>query len=367
MLWRDISASVGFVAVAFLSLFFFIDFVDGLGDLGKNNRTLRDVLLAVALEVPGHLYELMPIAVLIGAIYSLSRMAQASEMVVLRTSGLSPPRALVLLSALGLGFAAVTFAIGDWAAPAAERQAALLQARLHGGLVVGSSGAWLKQREATPQGARSWSVNVRGTGPGGELLGVRIFEFDDNGALVARTEAGRAQVDAEGVWTLHGAQVARWPAPVLRGGGDDAAVEVQRHETLRWASTLRESVVAAAVLPLATMTTLELWRYSRHLSAQEQAAQAYEIRFWRKALYPLSCLVMLALALPFAYLHARAGSVSFKVFGGIMLGIAFVLLNNLSGHLGVLQDWTPWVAAATPSGLFLLLSLGAFTWLVRYR
>ena len=76
---------------------------------------------------------------------------------------------------------------------------------------------------------------------------------------------------------------------------------------------------------------------------------------------------MVALALPFAYLHARAGSVSFKVFGGIMLGISFVLLNNLAGHIGVLRSWTPWVVAATPSFIYLLLSMAAFTWLVRYR
>ena len=76
---------------------------------------------------------------------------------------------------------------------------------------------------------------------------------------------------------------------------------------------------------------------------------------------------MVALALPFAYMHARAGSVSLKVFGGIMLGISFVLLNNLSGHIGMLRGWTPWVAAASPSLVYLLLSMGAFAWLVRYR
>jgi len=77
--------------------------------------------------------------------------------------------------------------------------------------------------------------------------------------------------------------------------------------------------------------------------------------------------VMVALALPFAYLHARAGGVSLKVFGGIMLGISFVLLNNVAAHLGLLQNWTPWIVAATPSLIYLMLSLGAFSWLVRYR
>jgi lipopolysaccharide export system permease protein len=142
---------------------------------------------------------------------------------------------------------------------------------------------------------------------------------------------------------------------------------VERVTSLVWPSTLSAAVVAAAVLPVSTMTTAELYRYSDHLSHQEQAAQQHEIRFWRKALYPLACLVMVALALPFAYMHARSGSVSFKVFGGIMLGISFVLLNNLSGHIGLLRGWTPWLAAASPSLIYLLLSMAAFAWLVRYR
>ena len=50
-----------------------------------------------------------------------------------------------------------------------------------------------------------------------------------------------------------------------------------------------------------------------------------------------------------------------------MLGISFVLLNNMSSHLGLLRNWTPWIVAAAPSALFLLVSLAAFSWLVRYR
>jgi lipopolysaccharide export system permease protein len=76
---------------------------------------------------------------------------------------------------------------------------------------------------------------------------------------------------------------------------------------------------------------------------------------------------MVALALPFAYLHGRSGGISIKVFGGIMLGISFVLLNNVAGHLGLLKNWTPWAVAATPSLIYLGLSMAAFAWLVRYR
>jgi lipopolysaccharide export system permease protein len=297
----------------------------------------------------------------------------------LRTSGLSPGRALRLLALLGLGFAAVTWLVGDYVAPASDRQSALIKARSNGGAAMGGAGAWLKERRSTPQGERSFSVNVAGASANGSLSGIRIFEFDADGRLLSRTQAQEGRVGADGAWTLLQAEVATWPvaaaaaaaaSPANAGGlvtDRPAPVQVQQLPSLVWPTTLMASVVQAAVLPASTMTTAELWRYSQHLSDQAQAAQTHEIRFWRKALYPLACLVMVALALPFAYLHARAGGVSLKVFGGIMLGISYALLNNLSGHIGLLRGWTPWVAAATPGGLYLLLSMGAFAWLVRYR
>ena len=364
LLYKDIAASVGFVALAFLGLFFFIDFVEQLES--ANSRKLGAWVAAVsaALELPGHLYELLPIAVLIGTIYSLARLAQSSEFTILRTGGLGPGRALGLLAVLGAMFALMTFVIGDYVAPVSERQGVMLKARSSPDRMIEGTSAWLKERRPAAEGGHSFSVNVNGTSAGGLLLGVRIFEFDADGRMVTRIEAREGRVDADGLWTLTNAGVARWPQARTPG---TPQVLLSSEPRFEWHSTLTSAVVASAVLPLATMTTAELWRYSAHLSDQAQATERYEILFWKKALYPLACVVMMALALPFAYMHARAGSVSFKVFGGIMLGISFVLLNNLAGHLGLLRGWTPWVAAAAPSLLYLLLSLAAFAWLVRYR
>jgi lipopolysaccharide export system permease protein len=364
LLYRDIAGAVGFVTLAFLSLFFFIDFVDDLEDVGKGGYTVAHALLSSLLEAPGHFYELFPITVLIGSIFALARMAQSSEFTILRTGGLGPGRALGLLTLLAVGFAALNFVVGDYVAPWSEREAVELKAGLQGGRSLGRTGAWLKDRRTRDDGTEvSVSVNVRRTTPDGVLEDVRMFEVDADSRLVARISARSARV-GDGFWLLDDAQVTEWPA---QGSEGEAPVRERRVAQVRWPSGLDAGVVAAAVLPVSTMSTLELWRYSRHLAAQEQAAQRHSIQFWKKALYPLACLVMVALALPFAYLQARRGSVSFKVFGGIMLGISFVLLNNVAGHLGVLRDWTPWVVAAAPSLLYLLLSMAAFTWLVRYR
>ncbi len=365
LLYRDIVWSVAFVTVAFQSLFFFIDFVDEIEQVGRDGYTLWHAVVRTVLEQPGRFYELFPIAVLIGTIYAMARLAQSSEFTILRTGGLGPGRALWLLALPGLAFAVLTFVVGDYVAPWTERQSVLIKAGA-AGLSLGRSGAWLKERRAAGQAdERNISVNVAATGAGGGLKFVRIFEFDREGRLRTRIEAKSAMVSGDGHWQLTAVRRTDWPTP--EAARDGAILGAQALDTLRWPSSLDVGVVAAALLPVQTMSTLELWRYSSHLTDQDQAAQRHEIQFWKKAFYPFACVVMMALALPFAYLHARAGGVSFKVFGGIMLGISFVLLNNVSGYLGLLRPWTPWIVAAAPSALYLLLSMVAFGWLVRYR
>jgi lipopolysaccharide export system permease protein len=362
LFYADIVSAVAFVAAAFLSLFFFIDFVDELGSVGSRGYSALNAAAYSLLLMPGHLYELVPIAVLIGAIYALARLAQTSQYTILRTGGLGPWRALWLLTSLGLMFALMTYVVGDWIAPQSERFASELQAMRRGSLNLGRSGAWLRDHRMTAEGERSYAVNVRSAAGGSTLNDVRIFEFDGDGRLLRRIAAARAVVSSDSSWTLHEVDITRW----IFGIGNATAPEEKLAEVV-WPSSLSAAVVAAAVLPSSTMSTADLYRYISHLAVNEQAAQSQEIQFWKRALYPFACLVMIGLALPFAYLGARSGGVSLKVFGGIMIGISFVLLNNVASHLGLLRDWTPWIVAAAPSALYLLLSIAAFSWLVRYR
>jgi lipopolysaccharide export system permease protein len=362
LLYREVLGASLFVMAAFLGLFFFFDLVGELDDLGQREYSLLQAFEVCLLLVPGHIYELAPIAVLIGAIYALARLAQSSEFTILRTGGLGPGRALSLLTQLGLGFVVFTFVVGDFVAPWCDTQSTLLQSRRQGGLSVDAGGAWLRDTQEQSDGTHRYTVNFAAARSHSELEQVLIFEFGPRGQLLKRTTAQRALIGDDGRWELDDVHITHWQPDTQPALAADSAVA---HST--WDSGLRRSVVAAAVLPLRTMSTVALYTYMTHLSEHAQTAQRYEIQFWKKALYPFACLVMMALALPFAYLNARSGGISLKVFGGIMLGISFVLLNNVANHLGLLQNWTPWVAASAPSAIYLLLSMAAFSWLVRYR
>jgi len=359
LIYREVLAAVTFVAVGFLALFFFFDFVDELPNVGKGlvPYRLSQALLYVSLLVPNHLYELLPIAVLIGTIFVMARLAQSSEYTILRTSGLGPARALRTLLALGVGFAVLTFAVGDYVAPAADRSAQLLRARFQGRISIGQTGAWLKERQAQS----TFNVNVGALAPDGSMQNVRIFEADDRGYVVTLLQARRATF-AEGAWLLHEPERTRFISQ-----GAVPRVERTVPAELRWPTEINAEMVSVALLKPDRMSTVDLFHYIAHLEQNGQASQRYEIEFWRKVFYPLSCIVMVVLALPFAYLHFRSGSITSYVFGGVLIGISFFLLNNVFGYVGNLRNWLPWLTAAAPGLLYTLLSLGAFSWLVLRR
>jgi lipopolysaccharide export system permease protein len=359
LIYVEVIQSVAFVSLGFLALFFFFDFVDELPNLGKGIQPYRmtQALLVVGLRMPSHLYELLPIAVLIGTIFVMARFAQSSEYTILRTSGLGPWRALRALLLLGLGFTILTFATGDYLAPASDRTAQLLKGRMAGGVSVGTTGAWLKER----QEQHSYNVNVKSLSPDGKLQSVRIFEADTRGFLVSLTQAARGSVGSDGTWLLQDVERTEFAGP------EATQVRHLRLPTLQWPTEITQEMVSVALLKPERMSTIALFEYIQHLEANSQTSQRYEIEFWRKVFYPLSCLVMVVLALPFAYLHFRSGGITSYVFGGVLIGISFFLLNNVFGYIGNLQNWVPWMAAGAPGLLYTLLSLGAFGWLVLRR
>ena len=359
-LYKEILTAVAFVTVAFLALFFFFDFVDELRWVGRSATgayTVSAALMMVALAIPNHLYELLPITVLIGTIFVMARLAQSSEFTIMRTSGLGPWKALRTLLVLGLGFVVLTFAVGDYVAPLTERASQLLKARTQGSITMGHTGAWLKER----QPSNIFFVNVGALTGRGEMRSVHIFEFGDHG-LVSTTRAERGQVGQDGHWEL--ASVERNQYQVRQ---EPPRIERQNLPEFRWATGITADMVSASLLKPDTMRTIDLFQYIRHLNANDQTSQKYEIEFWRKVFYPLSCLVMVVLALPFAYLHFRSGGIAGYVFGGVMAGISFFLLNNVFGYAGNLQNWSPWLTAAAPGLIYSLLSLAAFGWLVLRR
>lgn len=344
---REIYATTGLVLLAFLMLFAFFDLIHELESLGKGGYQLQHALAYVTLTLPGRLYELFPIGVLIGTLYALTVLARHSEITVLRASGLSTRDLLLALAKIGLVFAVLTLAVGELLAPPLERIAQQLRLDAMGSLVAQQfrSGLWVRDEHSF--------VNVREVLPDATLRQVRVFEFDEGFRLRSISDAKGGRYAGAGNWVL--SEVDR-----TQFAGDAARVE--RFAELTWKSAINPDLLSVLMVVPERMSVVSLYLYIRHLSGNQQKTERYEIAVWKKLIYPLAALVMMALALPFAYMQDRMGAVSVRVFAGIMLGIGFHMLNGLFSSLGVINSWTPFVAAITPSALFLFGTAGFLWW-----
>lgn len=348
---RELYAATALVLAAFLALFAFFDLIHELQDLGKGGYQLHDAVFYVMLTLPGRIYELFPIAVLIGTLYSLTLLARHSEITVLRASGLSTRDMLLSLGRLGIAFVLLTFIIGEFIAPPAEKAAQQLRLKATSALVAQEfrSGLWVKDELSF--------VNVREVLPDTSLRGIRIYEFDQTYQLRSISEAASGNFQPPDRWKLN---------DVVRTSFGSERADVTKHPAIDWESNLTPDILSVLMVVPERMSVVTLYLYIRHLADNQQKTDRYEIAMWKKLFYPLAALVMMALAVPFAYSHDRMTAVSVKVFVGVMIGIAFHMLNGLFSHLGLINNWRPFFAAVTPSALF-LLGAGAMLWWVERR
>jgi lipopolysaccharide export system permease protein len=368
---REIALGVLFVLFGFLGLFAFFDLVNELDDLGRGAYRIQHAIAFVALTLPSHVYELMPIAALIGAIYALAQFASHSEFTAMRAAGMGRTLALRGVLIVGTAFAVLTAVIGEAVAPPAERLAQSLRLTSLGSAVVGQfrSGMWIKDtlRDVDGTPLRLRFVNIGVLRPDASLDNLQIFEFDTEFTLRSVIRAERAVFVGDGRWRLTDIEETEFISGRTLDRLPTLSSRVVRQAEREWASELGPEIVRVAMLDPDRMSLIGLVQYTRHLRENRQSAERYEIALWKKIVYPLAVIVMMTLALPFGYLQVRAGSIGYKVFAGIMLGIAFHFLNGLFSHLGLLNTWPAWLAVSIPSMVALAVALGMLGWVGRMK
>lgn len=370
----EIIKSVLFVLIAFLSLFAFFDLISELQSVGKGGYKLQHAFAYVLLGIPGYAYELIPIAALIGTIYVLAQLASRSEFTIMRVSSMSTAMAAGMLAKIGLLFVLATLLFGELIAPKASEFAEKLKLRVQGTSVSQEfkSGLWAKDVLRTngisgdPVGSRF--LNVRDVTTNGQLRRLRIYEFDLEFHMTALIEASHADYQGNNVWRLVKVSETRFPSASGKDGSFTDMASGLRTRSLpnmNMVSEITPNILSVLFADPDRMSAVDLAAYTRHLEENKQRSERYAIAFWKKIFYPFAVFVMMALALPFAYLHFRSGGVSLKIFTGIMIGVSFQLVNNLFSHLGMLNTWPPVTTAVLPSLIYLLAALGSLWWVER--
>ena len=353
-LGREVLLATLLIFVALIMLFGFFDLIQELSDVGRGGYTFTAALMYVALHLPSRMYELFPVAALIGTLFAISQLVANSEYTVMRASGTSMSQVTWSVVRIGIPLALATFLAGEFVAPPAERLAQTLRASARGASsqVVAQqfqSGFWFKQDRTF--------VNIRSVLADMTLVGVHIYEFGPDARLVRVRNADSGRFDAEhNEWQLSNVETTEI-------GADSTSVSAT--PTWMWETVLRPSILTVYTVAPERLELDALYDNIKVLTSNSQKASRFEIAFWSKIFYPLSVITMMILALPFAHFQRRSGGVGFRIFIGTMLGLAFFLIGRLFSNLGVLNDWPPLFSAVFPLAFFSALAIGMMWYIER--
>ncbi len=352
-LGREVLLATLLIFVALVMLFGFFDLIQELSDVGRGGYTLSTALLYVALHLPSRMYELFPVAALIGTLFAISQLVANSEYTVMRASGASLAQVTWSVVRVGIPLALATFLAGEFVAPPAERLAQTLRASQGDSSQVVAqqfeSGFWFKQD--------STFVNIRSVLSDMTLVGVHIYEFDRDARLTRVRSAESGRFDAShNQWQLSNISTTDI-------SGDRTRVSTA--PTWMWETVLRPSILTVYTVAPERLELDTLYDNIKVLSGNSQKTSRFEIAFWTKIFYPLSVITMMILALPFAHFQRRASGVGFRIFIGTMLGLAFFLIGRLFSNLGVLNDWPPLFSAVTPVVFFIVVASSMMYWMER--
>ncbi|WP_462382065.1 LPS export ABC transporter permease LptG [Pseudomonas sp. Marseille-QA0892] len=308
-------------------------FIDQLGDV-RNDYGLIEVVWYVLLTAPRRIYEMLPMAALIGSMIGLGTLASNSELTIMRAAGVSIGRIVwaVMKPMMVLLIAGVL--VGEYVAPWTENKAQGDRSLAQGGGEAQGSryGYWHRQGDQF--------VHINSVQPNGVLYGITRYEFDGERKLLWSSFANRATYQQDH-WQLEDIVTTRF-----HGQSTEAVHEA----TENWDLALNPGLLGTVMMEPETLSISGLWGYSGYLTAQGLNNGQYMLAFWTKLLQPLVTAALVLMAISFVFGPLRSVTLGQRIFTGVVVGFVFRITQDLLGPASLVFNFSPLFAVLIPAG-----------------
>lgn len=324
-----------------LALDAIIGFAGETSTIGRADYTAWHAVAYIILRVPQRIYQLFPMAALLGGMLGLGMLASRSELIAIRAAGVSVRRVLFAVLKIALLIAALVTLVGEVVAPPAIQYAKFERLRAISAQISMNTNFGLWARDGNT------FIHVRRVANDGRLFGINLYTFDDQHALRKRITAASASFDGEN-WQLKNVRQSNIGAE---------GVVTKTSQTLQWRSLLNPSLVNVVSVTPENLAIWRLYRYIIYLRDNGLDASQYELTFWNKVVAPFTMAVMVMLAVPFIFGSLRSSSIGQRIVLGFLIGLIFYIVDRLIGQVGIVYRLHPAVAASLPTLAVLFVGL----------
>jgi lipopolysaccharide export system permease protein len=336
-----------YCVVAFLSIWLIFDISENISVFLDNHFGLSRTVEFYLTQLPQVLVILLPVSLLLALLFALGRMSRANEIVSMLTAGISIPRLILPLLAIGLLTTMVTFGLNYALAPHAELSRQNYLSRPSPGRSNHIEGQIFRNRTDS----RTWFIQDFLPG---EIVfnNVQILQQDGHDNIVTTYWASRAiYLRDTKSWRLEEAKVVNYDRRGNILHSETPPVLIIEH----WTETpfrIGSANVQAEFLSLPELN--DYLRYNADFPSSLLAP--FSTHFQYRLALPWACLVVVLVAAPLGIGFSRRG-----VLSSVALAIVIVFSMNFLTHLflalGEGNRIPAWIAAWAPDLLFAAIGL----------
>lgn len=338
-----IAAGTGIALLVIVGLDVFFNIIGQLDKVGEGTYTFGKMIQFVVLTIPHTIYELFPMAALLGSLIGMGMLAANSELIAMRASGFSVWRIVQSVLQAGVIMLVVVIMLGELVAPSAEHYGQKLRAAAtnKGVSFLGTLGLWVRDD--------NYYINVKKILSDEDLADLTIYEFGSDTSLSMITTAAQAHYKDD-VWQLLDVEQTQFR---------ENQVVVQNHDQLGRQTLVTPELLSVVVLKPQTMSVADILQLVSYLEENGLDSEQYRYAFWGRLMTPVSSLVMLLVSVPFVFGGLRSVTVGQRIFVGILVGFTFYVVSQISSQMGQVYAMNPLISTLAPSLLFMMMGIHA--------
>lgn len=343
---KQVLMSTAVVLLVVMSLDGIFAVVDELNRL-KGNYQVWQAVQFIGLQMPKKMYNYLPLSCLVGCIAGLGGLAASSELTVIRAAGVPVRRIAWSVMQPMLVLMMFNLVLAQFVVPKAEPYAQYFKAVAKGNGKVRTDfgqGHWHREGQDF---MRFSAIDQQG-----DLHGITIYSLNEQRELKRVQRASKATYD-KGQWRL---------LDVDSHSIGRTQIHATHYESTPWALELTPKSLSLVTTEPDDLSITDLNDYTSYLVRQGLNANHYLLSFWRKVLQPFSTMALVLLGMSFIFGPLRSVTASYRIFSGIMVGLAYRYTEDLLAPASIVVGFAPIWASLVP---IIIAVVAAFYWMRR--
>ncbi|MEM7431383.1 MAG: LPS export ABC transporter permease LptG [Pseudomonadota bacterium] len=340
---RSIFTTTALVLLVLLALAGLFEFIAELDDRRGNYQTPQTILYTL-LRLPQLAFEMIPIAVLIGSLLGLGALAANSEIIVMRSAGLSVRRLAGMVAVAGGVLLVLTGLIGEFIGPPLDYFARnmRLEARFENDDGRLGQETWVRDGDVF--------LHLQRVSSEVDFGSIYMFRFNDSNELAAIGQAENFGIGDQEEWKLENFRETRF---------EDGGVQVVESSVAVGDFNIESNVVSVSMVKPQSLSARGLHTYVQYLKRNSLDSTRYETEFWYRIARTATVILMPVLALAFVFGSLRTGGAGARLMIGVVIGLAYYLASEMLANSGQVFKLNAALIAWLPTVLLLVATVFA--------